>query len=121
MKKYSKEHEWVEIIDGKAIIGVSVFAAKALGDVTYVELPEVDDVFTQDEQFGVIESVKSASDVFMPIGGTVTEVNEDLDDAPEIINESPEDKGWICKLSDFDTSELDSLMTAEEYDKFTNE
>lgn len=121
MKKYSKEHEWVQIIDGLAVVGVSVFAAKALGDVTYVELPEVDDEFTQDEQFGVVESVKSASDVFMPIGGKVSEINEILEDEPEIVNESPEEKGWICKLSDFDETEMDSLMTAEEYDAFVAE
>ena len=121
MKKYSKEHEWVEIVDGLAVVGISEFAAKALGDVTYVELPDIDAEFDKDEQFGVVESVKSASDVFMPICGKVAEINEYLDDAPEIINESPEEKGWICKLSDFDESELESLMTADEYHKFTND
>jgi glycine cleavage system H protein len=111
-------HEYV-ITDGNvATIGITDFAAQALGDIVYVDLPEVDEEFEKGESFGSVESVKAASDVYAPIGGTVVETNEALADAPEIINESPEDKGWFMKIKIDDADELDELMDADAYKSF---
>ena len=115
MKYYTEEHEWVEVIDDEATIGVSEYAAEQLGEVSYVELPEEDDCFNIGDRLGEIESEKSAGDIYSPISGTVCAVNEALADAPDLINESPEDKGWICRMIDFDPADLDDLMDEEEY------
>ena len=115
MKYYTEEHEWVEVIDDKATIGVSEYAAEQMGEVSYVELPEEDDCFNIGDRLGEIESEKSAGDIYSPISGTVCAVNEALADAPDLINESPEDKGWICRMTDFDPADLDDLMDEEEY------
>ena len=118
MKYYSEAHEWIMVENDEAIIGISEYAAEELGDITYVELPiEEDDVIVGDT-LGVIESVKAASDVYSPIGGTVIEVNSDLEDNPGLINESAEKAGWICKLSNIDIVELDDLMTPDAYAKY---
>lgn len=118
MKRFSEEHEWVEIGDSIATMGITSYAADELGDITFVELPTVATVVGQGESLCVIESVKAASDVFSPIGGTVKAVNEALEEKPGLINASAEKEGWICKLEDIDPSEMDSLMNEEEYEAF---
>jgi len=118
MKRFSEEHEWVELEGGVGAVGITAYAAEELGDITFVELPEVGVVLAQGEALCVIESVKAASDVFVPIGGTVTEVNMRLEEEPGLVNESPEKDGWICKLDEVDESDMDSLMTEDEYDQF---
>ena len=117
-KYFTKDHEWVRIDGDDAVIGISTYAAKELGDITYVELPkEGADVIVGDT-IGVVESVKAASDVYSPISGTVCSVNKALDDDPGIINHSPEEKGWICKLENIDLVELEDLMDEAAYEKF---
>lgn len=114
-RKYMTSHEWVKIDGDIAIVGISDHAQDALGDITFVELPEVDDEVTQKEDCAVVESVKAASDLYSPLSGTVCEVNEELEDSPELVNESPFEKGWIFKISGFDTAELDNLLDADAY------
>jgi glycine cleavage system H protein len=118
MKYYTEEHEWVEVIDDEATIGISEYAAEQLGEVSYVELPEEDDCFNIGDRLGEIESEKTSCDIYSPISGTVCAVNEALADEPELINESPEEKGWICRLTNFDNSELDDLMNETAYRKY---
>ncbi|MCF7791943.1 MAG: glycine cleavage system protein GcvH [Victivallales bacterium] len=120
MKKYTKEHEWVSIEDSVATLGITAYAAKELGDITFVELPEEDDDATQGEVLTVVESVKAATDVFSPVNGTVTEVNEELEDNPQLVNSSPEEDGWICRVGGVDKTEIDDLMTEEEYKSYLN-
>lgn len=118
-KKYSADHEWVSLdADGNAVIGISDFAQKELGDIVFVELPELDRVVDQHEEAAVVESVKAASDVKMPISGTVIAINEQLEAEPELINTSPEEDGWFVKLAPSDTDELTGLMDAEAYAAF---
>ena len=118
MKYFCKSHEWVEVVDGVATMGLSKHAADELGDITFVELPETDEDFDKGSAISVVESVKAASDIYAPITGTVSEVNEDLEDEPEKINEDAEGAGWICKLSDITEADLEGLMTAEQYAAF---
>lgn len=120
--KYTKEHEWLKLLDGgEAIIGITDFAQNSLGDITFVEVPVVGDTFTAGETFGVVESVKAASDLYMPIDAEVIEVNESLQDAPESLNQSPYDAGWILKVRVADTSSLDALLDAEAYQKIAQD
>jgi glycine cleavage system H protein len=121
MKHYSKDHEWVQIEDEVATMGITEYAANELEDVTFVELPEVGANFDQGEAMAVVESVKAASDVFAPVSGKVIEVNEALADSPELVNESPEEDGWFCKLEDIDEGEFDNLMNYIEYQKYVEE
>ena len=114
-RKYAKSHEWVKIEGDTAIVGISEHAQDALGDITFVELPEVDDELAQGGDCAVIESVKAASDLYDPLGGTVCEVNEELEDAPELVNESPYGKGWLFKITHFDEAELANLLDASTY------
>ena len=118
MRKYSEEHQWVEIKDGVATIGITAYAAEELGDITFIELPEKGTVFAQGDTLCVVESVKAASDVFAPVGGTVKEVNERLDKDPGLINASPEKDGWVCRFDEVDETELDGLMTEAQYEEF---
>ena len=118
MKKFSEEHEWVELENGLATVGISAYAAEELGDITFVELPDTGLVVTQGETLCVIESVKAASDIFSPVGGTVSAVNEKLEENPGMINESAEKDAWICKLDDVAAADLESLMSEEEYEEF---
>ena len=120
-KKFSEEHEWVEYKNGVATVGISAYAAEELGDITFVELPDKGVVFAQGDVMCVVESVKAASDVFAPVGGTVTEVNGRLEEDPGLINASPEKDGWFCKLEEVDEAELDGLMLEEQYDQFVAE
>ena len=118
---YTKDHEWVKVDGEEAVIGISTFAANELGDITYVELPKEDSDVIVGDTIGVVESVKAASDVYSPVSGTVIAVNKALDDDPGIINHSPEDRGWICKLENIDLAELEDLMDEFAYAKFVKE
>ena len=113
--KYTEEHEWVMVEKELATIGISDFAQDALGDVVFVELPEVGAVLEAGKPFGVVESVKAVSDIYAPISGTVEEINEDLVDAPEIINTSPYEDGWMIKIRMNDAGDAEKLMSSEEY------
>jgi glycine cleavage system H protein len=113
--KYSKEHEWVRLEGDVAVIGITEFAQDELGDIVYVEQPKVGDTVTQNEQFGVVESVKTVSDLYSPVSGEVVEINEDVTGTPEQINKDPFGAGWIIKVKVSDPAELDSLLTADAY------
>ncbi len=113
--RYSKEHEWVRVEGSHATIGITSFAADELGDIVFVELPEVGSSLTQFGPFGVVESVKAVSDLFSPVSGTVAEVNEGLRDAPELLNSDPFGAGWIARVELSDPSELDALLDADAY------
>jgi len=115
MKYYTEEHEWVEVEEAIATIGITEYAARELGDITFVELPERGTEFGQGDVLSVVESVKAASDVFSPVSGRIVSVNRILTDRPELVNESPEEDGWICKLEHVDEGELENLMTEAEY------
>ena len=119
--RYSEEHEWAKLEDGKVRIGITHFAQHELGDIVFVELPEIGDEFKADEPFGSVESVKTVSELYAPISGKVVEINEELSDNPEYVNESPYEKAWFVVLEPTDIGEIDKLMTAEEYDAMTNE
>jgi glycine cleavage system H protein len=119
--RYSKDHEWVKIEGDIAIVGVTDFAQKQLTDIVFVELPENGKKVEKDKPMAVIESVKSVSDVFSPVTGEIIEVNESLKDNPDTINKNPYDEGWVAKIKIVDNSELDGLMSAEDYEKFTAE
>jgi glycine cleavage system H protein len=116
--KYSKEHEWVLVEDKIAIIGITEFAQHELGDVVYVELPEIGEKVVKDDPFGAVESVKAVSDVFAPVGGTVVEVNDTLPESPETINDDPYGDGWMIKVEMTDKDDLKDLMSAEEYAEY---
>ncbi|UTR15896.1 glycine cleavage system protein GcvH [Salipaludibacillus sp. LMS25] len=119
--KYSEEHEWVKEEDGKVRIGITDFAQSELGDIVFVELPEVGDELEADEPFGSVESVKTVSELYAPISGKVVEVNEELDDSPEFVNESPYEKAWMVVVEPSDKSEIDNLMDAAAYEEMTKE
>ncbi|ALA54140.1 glycine cleavage system protein GcvH [Shouchella clausii] len=119
--KYSEEHEWVKTEDGKVRIGITDFAQSELGDIVFVELPEVGDEIEADEPFGSVESVKTVSELYAPISGKVVEVNEELDDSPELVNESPYEKAWMIVVEPADASEVDKLMSAGEYAEMISE
>jgi glycine cleavage system H protein len=113
--KYTEDHEWVKVEGEFATIGVSDFAQGELGDVVFMELPEEGDEITRGEAFGSIEAVKTVADMFAPVSGTVEAVNEDLEDAPETVNNDPYGDGWFIKVKMSDPTELDGLMDAEAY------
>ncbi len=115
---FTKEHEWVKVKGNSAVCGISAHAAHELGDITFVELPEIGKKFKQEEVMAAIESVKAASDIYAPISGKVVKVNMELEDAPERVNESPEDAAWMVELEIDDSGELTRLMTQEMYDNY---
>jgi glycine cleavage system H protein len=119
--RYSEEHEWVKVEGENVRIGITHFAQSELGDIVFVELPEVGDDLTKNEPFGSVESVKTVSELYAPISGKVVEVNEDLSDNPEYVNESPYDKAWMVIVEPSDIADSEQLMTAEQYEKMTNE
>ncbi|PUB15847.1 glycine cleavage system protein GcvH [Paenisporosarcina sp. OV554] len=119
--RYSEEHEWVKVEDGKARIGITHFAQSELGDIVFVELPQVGDDIKTNEPFGSVESVKTVSELYAPISGKVVEVNSELEDSPEFVNESPYENAWMVVIEPADVKEVDSLMTAEQYEKMTQE
>ncbi|WP_215143729.1 glycine cleavage system protein GcvH [Exiguobacterium qingdaonense] len=114
--RYSKEHEWVEVNGTKARIGITDFAQSELGDIVFVELPEVDGTILLDEPFGSVESVKTVSELYAPVSGRITAVNEDLADSPELVNESAFENAWMIEVELTEESDLDKLMSAEEYE-----
>ena len=114
--KYSEEHEWLRLDGDTAIIGITHFAQDSLGDVVFVELPEVGADVKQFEKMGEIESVKAVSDLYSPVGGKVIEINDSLTDSPELVNDSPYEDGWMLKVEVADSSEIERLMSASEYD-----
>ena len=116
---YSKDHEWVRVDGGEAIIGITDYAQNSLGDVVYVELPKVNDEFAANEAFGSVESVKAVSEVFTPIAGTIAKINEALADEPEAVNTDPYGAGWMIRVKMSNPGEVDSLLTAAEYEDFT--
>ncbi len=117
--RYSEEHEWVKEEGGNYRIGITHFAQSELGDIVFVELPQVGDEVKADEPFGSVESVKTVSELYAPISGKVIEVNEGLEDSPEFVNESPYENAWMIVVEPSDLSEVDALMTAEVYEKMT--
>ncbi|MBD3307035.1 glycine cleavage system protein GcvH [candidate division KSB3 bacterium] len=119
--RYAESHEWARWDGEEIVCGISDHAQDTLSDVVYVELPEVGDVFDADEPFGVVESVKAASDLYTPMGGEVTAVNEGLEDTPELVNSDPYGEGWMIRLTPSDPDEFEDLMDAEEYEAFVAE
>jgi glycine cleavage system H protein len=119
--KYEKEHEWVSADCDTAVVGITHFAQDQLGEVVYVDLPSVGDEVVAGETFGEVESVKSVSDLYVPVSGEIVKVNDALDDAPETINEDCYGDGWLIEVRLSDVSEVDLLMSADEYEKFVAE
>jgi glycine cleavage system H protein len=121
--KYTKEHEWVRLEDdGSVTIGITDYAQQQLGDIVYVELPEAsEEPVAKDAPFAVVESVKAVSDVYAPITGVITEVNDELPNSPEVINEDPYGDGWMVRMKPSLPGEMDDLLTAEEYEELINE
>ncbi|MGM9988680.1 MAG: glycine cleavage system protein GcvH [Bacillaceae bacterium] len=119
--RYSEEHEWVKVVDGKCYIGITDFAQAELGDIVFVELPEVGAELTMDEPFGSVESVKTVSELYAPISGKVVAINTELEDAPELVNESPYEQAWMIVVEPSDESEFEKLLTAEQYAELVKE
>ncbi|WP_255192226.1 glycine cleavage system protein GcvH [Natronobeatus ordinarius] len=115
-RRYLESHEWALETDGTVRVGITDFAQDELGDVVFVELPDEGDDLTQEDAFGVVESIKAVSDLYAPVSGEVTAINEDLFDAPELVNDDPYGDGWMLEIEASDTDELDELLTAEEYE-----
>ncbi|KAA0545318.1 glycine cleavage system protein GcvH [Bacillus sp. BGMRC 2118] len=119
--RYSEEHEWVKVEGNLARIGITDFAQSELGDIVFVELPEVGDEISVNEPFGSVESVKTVSELYAPISGKVVEINEDLDGSPEFVNESPYEKAWMIVVELTDSSEVENLLSAEKYEEMINQ
>lgn len=119
--RYSEDHEWISVDDGVATVGITDFAQKALGDVVFVELPEVEDSVSQGGETGVVESVKAASEIYAPVSGEIVEINEDLEGNPGLVNEAAESDAWFFKVKMSNEEELDELMSADDYKNFTEE
>ena len=117
-RKYTKEHEWAKLDEGLAVVGITDYAQEQLGDIVYVELPQPGETVSQFDAFDIIESVKAASDLVAPVSGEVLAINEELVDKPELVNEDPFEAGWMLKVQPQDESEMNPLMTAEEYGAF---
>ncbi len=119
--RYARTHEWARWDGDEIVCGISDHAQESLSDIVYVELPEVGDRWERGDNFGVVESVKAASDLYMPMGGEITAVNEALADQPELVNQSPYDEGWMIRFRPSDRAEWDDLMDAEAYEEFVAE
>ena len=117
--RYTTSHEWVRVDGDIVTVGITAYAQSSLGDVVYVDMPDVDDAFEQGADLAEIESVKAVSNIYAPVSGTVTETNENIEDSPEVVNEDPYGNGWLIKLSLNDAAELDSLLDAAAYDAHT--
>jgi glycine cleavage system H protein len=115
---YHEDHEWIRVEGKEGVIGISDYAQEQLSDVVYVELPEVGDIFEQGDVLATVESVKAASDVYMPVSGEVLEINEELEDAPELVNQDPYGDAWFVRITIHDAAELDELMDAKAYQAF---
>ncbi len=118
---YTKDHEWVHVDGETAVVGITDYAQHELGDVVFVDLPEVGDSFDANEPFGSVESVKAVSEIFCPLGGEVTEINPELESRPELVNESPHEKAWMIKLRISNAGELKELMTSRDYEEYIQE
>ena len=116
--RYARSHEWARQANDEIVCGVSDHAQESLSDIVYVELPEVGDTFEKGEAFGVVESVKAASDVYMPMGGEITAVNEELEESPETVNQDPYGAGWLIRFTPSDPAEFDALMDVAAYEAF---
>ena len=119
--QFTKEHEWILMRDNVAVVGITDFAQKQLGDIVSVELPSVGNEFKQNDAMAIIDSVKASSDIYCPLDGEIISVNEELLQSPELINKSPFESGWIVKLEISNKSQLENLMAEEEYKKFVGE
>jgi glycine cleavage system H protein len=119
--RYTREHEWVRIADDTCVLGITDFAQKELGEVVFVELPEVGHVFDAHDEIGTIESVKAVAEVYTPIAGEIVEVNDALADDPAAVNDDPHGDGWLVKVKYSSSKDFDELMTAEQYEAFTRE
>jgi glycine cleavage system H protein len=119
--RYQESHEWARRDGEVVVVGISDYAQDSLGDVVYVEFPEVGTTKSKGDPFGVVESVKAASDVYMPVGGEIVAINEALEDNPGTVNESPFDAGWLIRVKPSDPAEYDALMTAEDYKRYSEE
>lgn len=119
--RYSEDHEWVKVDGDNGVVGITHHAQEALGDIVFVELPEVGDEVEQGDTAGSIESVKAVSDIYSPLSGEITEVNEALEDAPEVVNSSPYEEGWILKIKIAEPAQLDGLMDSVAYQEFLKE
>ncbi len=117
---FTKDHEWLDIDGNEAKIGITNFAQSELGDIIFVELPEIGDTFSKGDVFGTIEAVKTVADLFMPISGEVISVNDNIEDEPELINSKPFNEGWIIKIKINDQSEKDSLLNENKYNELIN-
>jgi glycine cleavage system H protein len=113
--KYTKDHEWAKLSDGIVTIGINDYAQDQLGEIVFVELPEVGDTFDKGDELGSVESVKAVSEIYIPISGEIVEINENLEDAPELVNESCNDDGWLIRVKPEDISQLDDLMDKPAY------
>jgi glycine cleavage system H protein len=120
-RKFTKEHEWVEKVDQIIIIGITEFAQDQLGDIVSIELPKVGSSFKQNEAMAIIDSVKASSDIYSPVDGEITETNEKLLEQPELINQSPNEEGWILKMKPNNPEQLDSLLSKEQYDNLVGQ
>jgi glycine cleavage system H protein len=118
---YTKDHEWLRMAGDAAYVGITDFAQQALGDIVYVELPKVGDSFELGDPFGSVESVKSVNELFIPVSGEVLEINDALTDAPELVNNDPYRDGWMIKIRVVDSTEVDGLLSAAEYEDFIKE
>jgi glycine cleavage system H protein len=118
---YSEEHEWVKVEGNIATIGITDYAQDSLGDIVFVELPNIDDEFTQMDEIGVLESVKTVSNIYIPVSGRIVEVNEPVIDDPALVNSSPFDEGWLVKVEMYEKAELDDLISSEEYEEMLGE
>jgi glycine cleavage system H protein len=119
--RYTREHEWARTKGRKVVVGITEYAGEQLGDVVYLELPDLGDAVKKGESFGVVESTKAVSELFAPISGKIVEVNDPLADAPETVNEDPYEEGWMVAIEPSDPSELDALMDARAYKAFVEE
>ncbi|MGW9856798.1 glycine cleavage system H protein [Staphylococcus hominis] len=119
--KYSKEHEWIKVEGNTATIGITEYAQGELGDIVFVELPDVDDEINEGDTFGSVESVKTVSELYAPVSGKIVETNDELEDSPEFVNESPYEKAWMVKVELSDESQLDELLSAEQYSEMIGE
>lgn len=120
-RKFTKEHEWIEISDQEVIVGITDFAQDQLGDIVSIEFPQVASSFKQNDVMAIIDSVKASSDIYCPIDGEIIEINEKLSEHPELINQSPYEKGWITKIKPSNPEQLDSLLSKEQYDKLVGQ
>ncbi len=120
-RRYTETHEWIKLEDGVAVVGITDYAQEALGDITFVDLPDPDQELEQDQECAVIESVKAATDIYAPLSGNVSEINEALEANPETVNEDPYGEGWLFKIAAFDMDQFNDLLDAADYEAMNEE